>query len=350
MSKGANKSAIGAFVLGALALVTVGVGFLGSGKLFRRSQEFVMYFDGSVSGLNTGAPVVFRGVRIGSVKDIKLIFDPKDLSFSIPVIVELEPHRVGGLGKAVSPQEQFKGLVEKGLRAQLVTQSFVTGQLMISLDFLPEKPAAFKGDGSLPEIPTVPTMMQQLARKLEDLPLEEMVNKIVKSVDGIEALINSPELKAALGSADLALQELAQLARNLNHQVGPLASSLEKTIEDYGRLARHAESRMSEAAAAARETMGRFGKLAQELDKSVTVLSVALGKAVDATERAMEQATVTLGSTQRITDENSPLVQRLNTALEEVALAARSIRSLADYLERHPEALIRGKGAPRGGR
>lgn len=348
MSKGANKSAIGAFVLGALALVIVGVGFLGSGKLFRRSQEFVMYFDGSVSGLNTGAPVVFRGVRIGSVKDIKLIFDPKDLSFSIPVIVELEPHRVGGLGKAASPQEQFKGLVEKGLRAQLVTQSFVTGQLMISLDFLPEKPAAFKGDGSLPEIPTVPTMMQQLARKLEDLPLEEMVNKIVKSVDGIEALINSPELKGALGSIDLALQELAQLARNLNHQVGPLASSLEETIEDYGRLARHAESSISETAAATREAVGRFGKLAQDVDKSVTVLSAALGKAVDATERAMEQATMTLGSTHRITDENSPLVQKLNTALEEVALAARSIRSLADYLERHPEALIRGKGAPRG--
>lgn len=348
MSNGVSKSAIGAFVLGALALVIVGVGVFGSGKLFRRTQEFVMFFDGSVSGLNVGAPVVFRGVKIGSVTDIQLVFDPRDLSFRIPVTVELEPHRVAGVGKGVSPQEQFQSLVEKGLRAQLVTQSYVTGQLMISLDFLPERPAEFRGDGSVPEIPTVPTVMQKLARKLEDLPLEEMVNKIVRSVDGIEALINSPELRGSLGSMERALRELAELAKNLNQRVGPLASVLQETIRDYGKLARHADARVSETAGAAQDTIRRFGRLVQEVEGRVAGLSGSLEGALGATDRAMEQATRTLSSAERIADENSPVVQRLTMALEELALAARSIRALADYLERHPEALIQGKGVPRG--
>lgn len=348
MSKGVSRSAIGGFVLGALALVIVGVGVLGSGKLFRRSQEFVMFFEGSVSGLNVGAPVVFRGVKIGSVTDIQLIFDPKDSSFRIPVLVDLEPHRVTGVGKGAAPREQFKSLVEKGLRAQLVTQSYVTGQLMISLDFMPERTAEFRGDGTVPEIPTVPTVMQQLARKLEDLPLEEMVNKIVRSVDGIEALINSPELRGSLGSMEKALQELAELARNINSQVGPLASSLQETIREYGKLAKNTDVHVARTSAAAQETVRELGQAASAVQKSLDALSSSLERTLESTRGAMNQAQETLASAERITDENSPVVQRLTMALEEMASAARSLRSLADYLGRHPEALIQGKGSPRG--
>jgi|YNPNPStandDraft_1061719.scaffolds.fasta_scaffold35865_2 paraquat-inducible protein B len=348
MSRGVSRSAIGGFVLGALALIVVGVGVLGSGKLFRRSQEFVMFFEGSVSGLNEGAPVVFRGVKIGSVKDIQLVFNPRDSSFRIPVIVELEPHRVTGVGKDMPPQEQFKKLVESGLRAQLVTQSYVTGQLMISLDFLPEKPAEFKGDSTLPEIPTVPTVMQQLARKLEDLPLEEMVNKIVKSVDGIEALINSPELRGSLGSMEKALQELAELAKNLNSQVGPLASSLKDTIREYGKLAKETDAQVLRTSNAAQDAIRELGRLAQEVERAVSLVSMNLGRTLESADSAAEQARKSLDSIERITEENSPLVQGFTNAMEEMASAARSIRVLADYLSRHPEALLQGKGSPKG--
>ncbi|MEJ5376247.1 MAG: MlaD family protein [bacterium] len=348
MSRDVSRTAIGGFVLGALVLIVIGVGVFGSGKLFGRFQDFVMFFEGSVSGLNEGAPVVFRGVKIGSVKDIQLVFDPNDSSFRIPVVVELQPHRVTGVGKAWAPQEQFQKLVEKGLRAQLVTQSYVTGQLMISLDFLPEKPAEFRGDGTLPEIPTVPTVMQQLARKLEDLPLEEMVNKIVRSVDGIEALINSPELKGSLSSMEKALQRLAELASNLNEQVGPLASVLEETIRDYGKLAKSADAQLLRTSGSLQETIRSFASLAQEMEANVTAISKALGKSLETTDMAVDQAKKTLGSVERLTEENSPLVQRLTAAMEEMALAARSVRVLADYLGRHPEALIHGKGSPKG--
>lgn len=348
MSRGVSRSAIGGFVLGALALIVVGVGVLGSGKLFRRSQEFVMFFEGSVSGLNEGAPVVFRGVKIGSVKDIQLVYDPRDSSFRIPVVVELEPHRVTGVAKDTPPQDQFKKLVERGLRAQLVTQSFVTGQLMISLDFMPEKPAEFKGGSPLPEIPTVPTVMQQLTRKLEDLPLEEMVNKIVKSVDGLEALINSPELRGSLGSMEKALQELAELAKNLNTQVGPLGSVLQDTIREYGRLAKDADAQVVRTGSAVQDTIWEFGRLSQELEAKVAAISTSLGKTLGTADSAAEQAKKAMDSIQRITQEDSPLIQRLTMAMEEMASAARSIRVLADYLGRHPEALIQGKGSPRG--
>lgn len=348
MSRGVSRSAIGGFVLGALALIVVGVGVLGSGKLFRRSQEFVMFFEGSVSGLNEGAPVVFRGVKIGSVRDIQLVFDPHDSSFRIPVVVELEPHRVTGVGKDVTPQEQFKKLVERGLRAQLVTQSYVTGQLMISLDFLPEKPAEFKGDSTLPEIPTVPTVMQQLARKLEDLPLEEMVNKIVKSVDGLEALINSPELRGSLGSMEKALQELAELARNLNLQVGPLASVLQDTVKEYGKLAKDADAQVVRTSNAAHDVIKEFGRLAQEMEARLAAVSKGLGKTLETADSAAQQARKTLDSIERVTEEDSPLIQRLTMAMEEMASAARSVRVLADYLGRHPEALVHGKGSPGG--
>jgi len=342
-----RKTLLGIFVLGAMALSVVAIAVLGSGAMFAKTQEFVMFFDGSVSGLNVGAPVVFKGVRIGSVKDINLVLDPSDLSPTIPVLVELDPSKIGGIRRNVSLQENMKTLVERGLRAQLVTQSFVTGQLMISLDFFPDRPALYRGDGTVAEIPTIPTVMQQLARKLEDLPLEEMVNKIVQSVNGLEALINSPELRASLKAMERALEELGTLARNLNQEVGPLAKTLKNSIREYGTLARRADGYLANTTSEASKTLERFRKVAEELDSQLKAVSGPAQKALEATELAMVQARTTMDGAGHLLDENSPLIQRLTAALEEMALASRSLRSLAEYLERHPEAILYGKTTPK---
>ena len=342
-----KKTLLGIFVLGAMGLSVVAIAVLGSGAMFTKTQEFVMFFDGSVSGLNVGAPVVFKGVRIGSVKDINLVLDPSDLSPTIPVLVELDQSKIGGIKRGVSLQENIKTLVERGLRAQLVTQSFVTGQLMISLDFFPDRPALYRGDGTVAEIPTIPTVMQQLARKLEDLPLEEMVNKIVESVNGLEALINSPELKGSLKAMEMALEELGTLAQNLNQEVGPLAKTLKDSIREYGTLARRADGYLANTTSEASKTLERFRKLAEELDFQLKAVSGPAQKALEATELAMVQARTTMDGAGHLLDENSPLIQRLTVALEEMALASRSLRSLAEYLERHPEAILYGKGSPK---
>ncbi len=142
MSAKANKSLIGAFVLGATALAVAGVVIFGSGRFFRKPHMFVMYFPGSVKGLNVGAPVMFRGVKVGQVTDMKVNFYGKELNILIPVYIELDP-RTDVLVSGDVPKGQYlKALIKKGLRAQLQMQSFITGQLLIDLDFHPGKPAA----------------------------------------------------------------------------------------------------------------------------------------------------------------------------------------------------------------
>lgn len=137
MSKPASKTLIGVFVIGAIALAVLAVVVFGSGRFFSEKMPLVMYFEGSVAGLNIGSPVMFRGVKVGIVKDIVLRFDAKDVSFLIPVYVELDPKKFLVIGKFTDEEELDRTLINKGLRATLELQSMVTGQLMVNLDFHP---------------------------------------------------------------------------------------------------------------------------------------------------------------------------------------------------------------------
>jgi paraquat-inducible protein B len=373
MSKQGNKTVIGAFVVGALVLAVVGILMFGSGKFFQKTHPVVMYFEGSVSGLSVGAPLVFRGVKIGSVKDIQLLYNAKDQSFRIPVYAELVPERATLLAGTRRFEENYRMLIEKGLRAQLVSQSFVTGQLMVALDLMPDKPAEFHGDGKIPEIPTVPTMLQELVKKLEDLPLEQLVKSIAGAAEGVDKLVNSPEVKSSLVALETTMKEIQQMAQSLNQQVTTIATTLDGTLKDYGKLARNADAQVVPLSSTAQETMKEYGtlarsaegeirgvtsgvkstiqdygKLARDADAQVVAMSTGVQRTLKVATGAMEEAEKALTSARKMTDEKSPLVTRVNVTLEELAGAARSIRMLADYLERHPEALIQGKGTPKG--
>jgi len=146
--KEANPAVIGGFIIGAVVLAVAGVVALGSGKLFTETIQCVMYFEGAIQGLHVGAPVNFRGVKVGSVSNIKMQFDRKNLAVRIPVIVEF-PKGAGGTMELLhtdprAPQNALAALVERGLQAQLQTESLVTGQLFVQLDIppvtLPEAP------------------------------------------------------------------------------------------------------------------------------------------------------------------------------------------------------------------
>jgi len=146
MSKTASKTAIGAFVLCAIALVIVAVIVFGSGKYFKKALLYQIYFEGSVQGLVEGAPVLFRGVQIGTVTNISLQLIPATVDFRIPVIIEIYPERAKRLGPPPKvPGELFAPMIKKGLRAQLITQSMITGQLAVALDFFPEDARLFSG-------------------------------------------------------------------------------------------------------------------------------------------------------------------------------------------------------------
>jgi paraquat-inducible protein B len=329
MSKQANKTVIGIFVVVAIALVVAAVLILGSGKFFKQTLKAVCYFEGSVGGLNIGAPVVFRGVRIGSVTDVILSVESSKLIFTIPVYIEIEPDKFSVIG--VRPRElgrNLKTFIDRGLRASLETQSIVTGQMEVSLDFKPDKPAKFaeiKYDQKTPEIPTVPTPMQELTKKIEKIPIDEIFEKLNTTIGSINKLVSSPEIVKAIESVSLAVGDVRKLVQNVDNRVGPLASSIEGTVNDYGKLARNADSKIDTL------SMG-LGDTIKEIQKAVSSIEKTLG-----------EVQATLAEAKRTLSEDSTLSYQITETLQEVQKSARSIRLLADDLKKRPESVIWGK-------
>jgi len=334
MAKEASKTVVGIFVISAIALIIVGVVIFGSGKFFERTQKYVLFFEGSVKGLGEGSPVVWRGVKIGSVDEILLLADPETLAVQIPVIIEVEPDRFqmkGERRKERDPKKNIAKLIERGLRARLAMQSVVTGQLMIDLDLRPESPAQLVGnDFPYPEIPTIPTTLQQIAETLNELPIRKMFNKLEEAIDNVSEALGDPALrdivasaKDAVESADRLIKDADKLVIKVDKKVGPLADSFTTAAQDAQRLL-------------------------QNVDRRVEPVTVKIEEAFDAAEAALVEAKKTLQGVGDFTAEGSPLRYRVNTALEELAGAARSVRILSDYLEQYPDALLRGKGGPGG--
>jgi len=320
MSKTASKTLIGAFVLGAIALAVVAVMIFGSGKFFSKRPVYVMFFEGSVKGLNEGSPINFRGVKIGSVKDIELKFDAKDLAFLIPVYVEMDPAKVTGFKSNIGSAEVWEELIQKGLRAQLELQSFVTGQLMINVDFFPGKPARYIGmDKRYREIPTVPSPLDELLKTAEQLPLKELFDKLLKSIEGIEKVANSPQIGSSLESLSEGLKESRKILAKIDREIGPTMANLKETSDSIKAFA----------------------------DKSQNV-PATLEKTLATAQSSLKQAERTFVSVQKLASDNSVIVYQIDNALDEVAKASRSVRSLSDYIYRHPESLIKGKRAVKG--
>lgn len=334
MSKQASKTVIGAFVLGAITLAVIGVLVFGSGKFLRETKKSVLYFEGSVKGLNIGAPVMFRGVKVGSVTDILLLYDPSDLSVYIPVIIEIDHDRFTSSTGKIEREADYNLLIEKGLKAQLQMQSFVTGQLMVDLDFYPDEPANIVGEGDIKyeEIPTIASGLQKLTKTIEQLPLDELFNKIVKTVDGIERLVNSPDLKESIASLRSALDSADKLLVHLDNKVDPLIASIEDTSDAARGAFVQAEKTLA-------FNEGVPGEMAANLNDTLASARTALTSAND----ALKQAKHTLKKYEGVVGEDSDVIYEVNTAMRELSAAARSIRYFVDYIDRHPEALLRGK-------
>lgn len=307
MSKPASKTLIGAFVLGALGLIIAGVVVFGSGKFFRKVNKNVMFFEGSVQGLQIGAPVVFRGVQIGHVTNIVMEVNSKDLTAFIPVYTEIYPDKVvpiEGDGDHVGDLQYFQALVEKGLRARLEPQSIVTGQFVVNVDFYPGTPIRLVGlEKEYPEIPTIPSGIEQLKKRIEELPLAEIADRLNETLAGMNKLLNSRDLHASIGSLNQLLKNTDALVTNLNTEVGHL---------DAEQIA----SGIKETLSASRGTLNETRKAVENINA--------------------------------IAAQNANLGYEIGGTLEQINDLSRSIRVLADYLERHPETLLRGKSPARG--
>ncbi len=364
MARKANPAVIGGFVLGAVALAIAGLAILGGGKLFRPTQRWVAYFDESIKGLAIGAPVTFRGVKVGSVTDIRVVVDPRAQVVRIPVIFQIEADRItqvgGGAVQFAPDRAGVKLGFEQGVRAQLELQSFVTGQLSINIDSHPGSPLRLVGGSTLyPEFPTIPSTMAALGQSLNDLNVAEMAQDLRRTVQGAERLVNSAESKKILASAVAALEGANRLVTTADANVASLGPALDKTsaaiqetLETIRTLVRHVDT---QTVPAATETFGDAGRLARRVDAEtvpalnqvLTELRPLMGevvKAVEAARGALEQAQKTLASAHEAVEERSPLQFQILATLQEVSGAARAIRTLSSYLERHPEAVLFGKG------
>jgi paraquat-inducible protein B len=315
-----SKTLIGAFVLGAVILVIIGIITFSVGRYFTKQPTFVMYFGGSVKGLNIGAPVVFKGVKVGTVTDISLHYNPDTKSVQIPVFAELYPHSITRAPGKADTRDFFNLLIQQGLKAQLQYQNLLTGQLVVELDFHPEKPVKLvKSYIQYPEIPTIPSSLEEFTRTLSKLPLERLINKLSLAIDGLEKAATSPELMQSIHSLNLALKDVRKLVENINTNIKPLASDIKGTFDD---------SR----------------KMFQDFNKRSSSLQASMEQASEATRSAMVQAEKTFKAVEQSGSADSPVMYQLSQTLEQISAAADSLRALSDYLNRHPEALLRGKG------
>lgn len=372
-----KKTLLGMFILGAFVLGLVFMAFFGAADIFQQRSSFVLFFDTSVKGLQVGSSVLLRGVKVGQVTDIQLRADQEIRDMQIPVIVSLNPSRIQWTGAGAEPEKVFEKLIDQGLKGQLILQSFVTGSSTVQLDFFPGPGSAIRSDRTgYPEIPTVPSQFQELTATVEKLPLEELVNKLVSSLEGIEKTFHSPAIPNTLNSLDQTMQNLEQAVQTLQENLPSLVQGMDRTLQDIQALIQETQEQVSQAGSgfkatqtATRDVLQQFsteaGSISTEIQKTARSmqrlfqrlqdivsqdskgllgqLSADLRMSFTAVKSTLEQTEKTLAALEDVTDEDSALRFTLTSTLQELSAAARSMRNLTDYLERHPEALFKGK-------
>lgn len=333
MAKQANKMMIGGFVVIGVIILAASIVVFGSGRFFKKSQEYIMYFEGSLKGLDVGSLVLFQGVQIGTVKNIILRADMSKAKTERPVIIEIDTdnfqiEKDRDFGETGEYLDEF---INKGLRAVLTQQSFITGKLMIEIDFFPDTPVSLKRyDDDYHEIPTISSTTERLSQTLQNLDLEGMKDNLENTLAGIDGFINDPDLKTGISELKGALTDARTLLQNLDAKVDPLTDSLDTTLSDARKLVNNVDAQVQPLANNVNEAVKDFGKLAREAGTQLESLSASLNN--------------TLASAKGVMSEDAPLIVELETSLREVSAAARSIRQLANSLEQRPESLIQGKG------
>lgn len=317
MIRRADPKLIGLFVLGAVGILVAALAIFGSGRLFVRTQTFVVFFQDDVAGLNVGAPVTFRGVRIGSVTNILIRYDAENGRATVPVYITIQPDKIVVSGNG-DRRESPASLVEKGLRAQLRIQSFVTGLLAVNLDFDPGAPPMLVGaEPKYPEIPSTRSSIAELRSTVSDvvadfrkLPLKEMIDQMATSARNLDRLVNNTDslVTNLNGRLDETLREMP-----------PLLQGISQAAQEVSRLAHDVDQGVPAIRDGAAEAIKRLNQTLTEVQRAVTGVQSAVGDA-------------------------SPLQSQMARTLSDIGDAAIAVRALAEYLNQNPRALLTGRG------
>ena len=332
MSRKADPTLIGLFVLGAIALAITTILLVAGDDWFRKHSQHLLYFEGAAHGLQVGAPVVFLGVKVGTVKKIQLGLDESNHKFVVPVTIEVEPHLVrtrSGEQIDLRDRETLRRLVERGLRARLRLQSILTGQLYVDLDFHPDKPARFVAtDAGVSEIPTIRTAVQELTRKLEGFPMDTFLADVAAIGAALSQTLDTPELRSLPKRMDATLKHLESLAARLDAKSGPILDATRSDLAEMNKALVAAQAAMARLEGAA-DRIGTLAAADSELVRNLTQAGAELAGAAQ--------------TVRRLAESESPTVQHANQALQEIARAVEALRKLAELLEQQPDAILRGK-------
>ncbi|MBA6412773.1 MCE family protein [Parahaliea sp. F7430] len=317
MSENSHSVAIGAFIIGALLIIiSIAVFIVGSG-LGSSKERVVMVFDGSIKGLSVGAPVALRGVQIGQVVDINLILEGDRDNLIMLVTADLDDKNVQRRGN--SKDELTEELIARGMRAQLNTQSLLTGLLYVQLDFHPNSPVQLADlDSPYLQVPTIPTELQKLSRQLEEIDAAQVAIDLREIASGLKTIITGDKFQALPGQIESAALSLSQLSEELRASLANSGPKLDLVLDNT-----------AATAATANEQLPRIANM---VEQNLEVLAGSM--------QAFEK---TLGEVNNLVREDSPTTYELNKALRELALAGRAMQLLAKTLEEQPEALLRGK-------
>lgn len=329
-----NATVVGMFVLGALAFAVVGLIFLGQSAFRPSSYRFVTYFDETVSGLEIGASVKFRGVNVGQVTELKIFLaetDGEGVSSRIPVIYEIDTQSLEEtLGSVIdiSKPDEIRRYIEDGLRARLATWSYITGLMYIELDIVDpvQYPAEYYSQFSeLYEIPTfrggfaeISDNVSNVIKRFNSVDLETISLELIQLLDTLNREVIDADLGGLSQSLQTAAASISALAES--PEIPEVLNNVEATLLEYKALAKD----VSEA-----------------VEPTTTELQNSL-KQLTQTLEGLEEASVSL---QVMVRPQSSVRTNLDEALVSLTAAAESLRSLTDYLERNPSALISGRRA-----
>jgi len=332
VSRKTSPTLIGAFVIGATVLIATAVALFGGTELFRERYKYVAYFEEQTKGLRVGSNVEMNGVRIGYVSEISLLIDEATYETITRVTLEILPDAYiemrGGevVGEGMEATISHDELVnEAGVRALVEIESFITGQLLVRLDLRPETEAVLRDfDSPYPEIPTITSDIQALLTQLqdwftgvsEDVELKDLTDAFTDALRGIADLTHSGDLEAALAGINALINN--EDTQRLSESLSEVLAGIGAAAEDAGTLFRNTDRSIAELS----------GDIEPVLEQMAESLVTA--------QRALDAARLQLSG-------NSEQVYQLQSTLREVERASAALREFFDYLERNPEALLRGK-------
>jgi paraquat-inducible protein B len=321
VSKTANPTTIGLFVVIGLALAVAGIVMFGSGKWFRQTEQFIIYFDGSVRGLNPGSAVLVQGVKVGTVKEVLIHFNQHDGDVFKPVIIDIDQELLNSKTDTrflLSDETLLEELVEKGLRARLQAESLVTGLLYVDLSVLPDPPPAtyHQAKQIYQEIPSAPNEIQMLIDNLAQMDIKSL----------------SEKLDAVLVTLDESLGQLQML--EISHGLTNLLASLNKVV---------GSSQLTNSLATLDQTLEEMRLLMESLRARVDPLAGGAEETLAEARTTLVELRLAVDDLRGLLAPDAPLKRDLPAALDRISQAARSIGDLADYLSRNPNALLSGR-------